>query len=156
LKKRKIEARYANGENGRSTVAQPSVTTGPIKLPQPLKLFSDDPASPVTVVLGGELLGSGDPDLGRELMKTFLLALAEQPSPPEALLLYNAAVRLTRHDSPVFQILRALQLKSTEILVCSASLQHYCPDQPLEVGEIRTMTMLVERMMQAHHILWPK
>jgi len=156
LKRKKLEARFTQAENGKVTIAQPTVSAGPIKLPETLKLFSDNPAEPVTIVLGSERLGEGDPSLGQELMKTFLLALGEQPKPPEALILYNSAVRLTLQDSPVFKILQDLQNKRTEILVCSLSLQHLCPQSPLLVGEIRTMAMLVERMMQAHHILWPK
>ncbi len=156
MKKKNLEAHYSHPGNSKTTVAQPTVTAGPIKLPQSLQLFSENPAEPVTVVLGADKLGEGDLALGLELLKSFLMALDEQPKPPEALILYNSAVLLTRQDSPVFKILQDLQKKRTEILVCSTSLQHYCPHDPLLVGEIRTMAMLVERMMTAHHILWPK
>ena len=121
-----------------------------------MKLFSENPGEPVTVVLASDRIGEGDPELARELLKSFLLALDEMPKPPEALILYNLAVQLATLDSPVIQILKSLQRKHTEILVCSASLQHYKLIAQLEVGEIRTMAMLVERMMSAHHILWPK
>lgn len=156
MKKKNLEAQYGQSGNRKTTVTQPTVTAGPIKLPQSLQLFSENPAEPVTIVLGADKLGEGDPALGLELLKSFLMALDEQPKPPEALILYNSAVLLTRQDSPVFKTLRDLQKKRTEILVCSMSLQHYCPHDPLLVGEIRTMAMLVERMMTAHHILWPK
>ena len=156
MKKKSLESRFGQIENGKTTTVQPAVTAGPIKLPESLKLFHENPADPITVVLGSETLGEGDPGLGQELMKAFLIALDEQPKPPEALILYNSAVRLTQPRSLVFKILNDMQKKHTEILVCSMSLQHYCPDEPLEVGEIRNMAMLVERMMQAHHILWPK
>lgn len=156
LKKKNLEAKFGQPENGQTTVTQPTVTTGPIKLPKSLQIFSDNPAEPVTIVLGSDRLGDGDPALGLDLLKLFLMALDEQPKPPEALILYNSAVLLTQQDSPAFKILQDLQKKRTEILVCSMSLQHYCPNEPLHVGEIRTMAMLVERMMTAHHILWPK
>ncbi|NCA99929.1 MAG: hypothetical protein EOM08_13360 [Clostridia bacterium] len=156
MKKKSLEARFGQIENGQATVSQSTITTGPIKLPKSLQIFSDNPAEPVTIVLGSDRLGEGDPALGLELLKSFLLALDEQPKPPEALILYNSAVLLTQQDSSVYKILQDLQKKRTEILVCSMSLQHYCPNDPLNVGEIRTMSMLVERMMTAHHILWPK
>ena len=156
MKNRKTESKFGQSTPGDATIPRTTVTTGPIKLPEPMKLFSDNPAEPVTVVFGSDRIGEGDPQLGRELVKSFLLALDDMPKPPEALILYNSAVKLAVLDSPVASILKSLQKKRTEILVCSASLQHYNLTGQLEVGEVRTMAMLVERMMLAHHILWPK
>ena len=156
MKNKKTEAKFGQSSPNEVTLTRTTVTTGPIKLPEPMKLFSDNPGEPVTVVLASDRIGEGDPELGRELLKSFLLALDDMTKPPEALIFYNSAVHLATLDSPVLNILISLQRKHTEILVCSASLQHYRLVDQLEVGEIRTMAMLVERMMLAHHILWPK
>ncbi|MDD2533514.1 MAG: sulfurtransferase-like selenium metabolism protein YedF [Eubacteriales bacterium] len=157
MKKREIEANFGHGTTDHATtLPKTAVSTGPIKLPEKLKLFSDNPAEPVTVVFGSDRLGEGDPSLGRELLKTFLMALDDQPKPPEALIFYNAGAQLILEDSPVLAILKSLQHKRTEVLVCKTSLFHYDAKGRVAVGEIRTMAMLVERMLLAHHILWPK
>lgn len=151
-----MKAKFAPSATDQTTLSRTTVTAGPIKMPESLKLFSDNPADPVTIVFGSDRLGEGDPALGRELLKSFLMALDDLPKPPQALILYNAAVQLVLADSPVLTILKSLQNKRTEILICQASLKHFSQGRQSVVGEIRTMNLLVERMMQAHHILWPK
>ncbi len=156
MKDENIEAKFGQSTSDQTTLSRTTLTAGPIKMPESLKLFSDNPADPVTIVFGSDRLGEGDPALGRDLLKSFLLTLDEMPKPPEALILYNAAVLLAFDESPVLAILKRLQLKRTEILVCQTSLKHYSAGRQTAVGEIRTMNLLVERMMHAHHILWPK
>jgi hypothetical protein len=155
LKNKKVEAKLEQPEVTVATIPSPAVTSSPVKLPKSLKIFSDNPAEPITIVFGSDRMGDGDPELGRDLLRNFLLAFDEMPKPPEAIILYNTAVRLVLPDSPVLAILRRLQDKRTEILVCATSLQHYAAATDLQVGEMRPMHLLAERMMQAHHILWP-
>ena len=156
MKEKKIHSRLPQSTPESTRAPKTTVTAGPIKLPEPLKIFSENPADPVTIVFGSERLGEGSPDLGRELIKNFLLALDDLPKPPEAVILYNSAVKLALADSPVLAVFKSLQHKGTEILVCQTSLRTYNFEGRAAVGELRTMNLLVERMMRAHHILWPK
>jgi len=63
-------------------------------------MTSQVPAGNGTVVIiNGESLGSGDDGLGVKLMTKFLATLATVDPKPDALVLYNAAVRLLSAES---------------------------------------------------------
>ena len=155
MKNKKIEDKLEQPMTTAVTAPSSTITSSPVKLPKSLKIFIDNPAEPITIVFGSDRMGDGDPELGRNLLRNFLMAFDEMPKPPEAIILYNTAVRLVLPDSPILAILKRLQDKRTEILVCATSIQHYAAATDMQVGEMRPMHLLAERMMQAHHILWP-
>jgi DNA-binding transcriptional LysR family regulator len=67
-----------------------------------------DGAGGTVFAVTGETMGRGDDALGAKLMGSFLRTLAASDARPEAVVLYNAAVRLLAPESPHLEALRAL------------------------------------------------
>jgi len=68
------------------------------------------------ILLSSEGCGSGDADLGFEILVTLLEALPEREDRPIAIVCWNTAVKLLTEDSPLLARLRHLEEKGVSIL----------------------------------------
>jgi len=68
------------------------------------------------ILLSSEGCGSGDADLGFEILVTLLKALPEREDRPIAIVCWNTAVKLLTEDSPLLARLRRLEEKGVSIL----------------------------------------
>ena len=109
----------------------------------------------LVIVFRQDQLGSGNRELGRGLIRPYLEALLRLPLPPQTFIFYNSAAYLVVKQSPVVNLLKELQNKGSEILVCNISLQHLGLISQMEVGEISTQEILLEKQLKADKILWP-
>jgi hypothetical protein len=102
------------------------------------------------LVLDSDQMGSGDPDLGARILKTFLQkAVALQDL--EAVLLFNAGVKLTAADSSVLQELAMLEERGVELVPCGTCLQHYGVDPA--AGRVGSMDDIVAAMGKAAKVI---
>ena len=85
------------------------------------------------VVLSGNVMGTGDPNLGTSLMKAFVFALTKQDQLPDTILCYNTGAYLT----------------------CGTCLDFYGLKEKLAVGGATNMYDIVERMENAAQIIKP-
>lgn len=74
---------------------------------------------------GGDIIGSGDRELGGNLMRMFFYTLAQSEDLPRSILFMNDGVKLPVGDSQVVEHLNALQAKGVEVLVCGTCLNFY-------------------------------
>lgn len=98
------------------------------------------------VAIGSDKMGTGEDELGKKLMQSFIYALAEQDDIPEKILFYNAAVYLTSKDSGSLEDLKALEAGGVEILSCGLCTNYYGITEDLGVGSITNMYRIVEIM----------
>lgn len=56
------------------------------------------------VALGSDTMGAGDDQLGRVLMKSFLYTLTQLHCQPEAMVLYNSAVKMAEEGAESVEI----------------------------------------------------
>ena len=77
------------------------------------------------VVLASDQMGSGDPELGRVLMKSFIYALSELEELPAKVLLYNSGVKLAVEGADTLGDLRKLAERGVEILSCGTCLNFF-------------------------------
>lgn len=96
-----------------------------------------------------DVLGSGDEDLGRILMRNFVYALARNEERPERLLFMNGGVRLVCEGSPVLDDLRLLAGAGVPIRVCGTCLDYLGLKSDLAVGEIGDMAASVAALAGA-------
>ncbi len=106
------------------------------------------------VAVGSDEMGTGDPELGKKLIGSFLYALAEQDELPRMIVFYNAGVRLTVAGSDSLEDLRALKEAGVEILSCGLCLNFYGLTEQLAVGSVTNMYRIVE-IMRSHHTVSP-
>ena len=102
------------------------------------------------VVLNHDSMGRGDAELGRRILKTFLQkvrVLGEL----EALLFYNAGVKLVAADSPVHGELSLLEEQGVDLVPCGTCLAHFAITPA--VGEVRSMDDILVEIEGAERVV---
>lgn len=109
----------------------------------------------MVVVLASNLMGHGEQELGKLLMKGFVYALTQQDTLPETVLLYNSGAYLSSEGSDNLEDLKALEAQGVEILTCGTCLNYYGLGEKLQVGSVTNMYEIVERMTAASLLVRP-
>lgn len=122
---------------------------------EPVACQPDSRKKGMTVVLSSNLMGHGDPELGKALMKGFVYALTQQDALPETILLYNSGAYLSCEGSDNLEDLKSLESQGVEILTCGTCLNFYGLSEKLQVGSVTNMYEIVERMTAAKLLVRP-
>lgn len=107
------------------------------------------------VVISSEEMGSGDPVLGKLLMKGFIFALTQQDTIPKTILFYNGGAKWTCEGSAALEDLHVLEEQGAEILTCGTCLNHYGLSESLCIGGVTNMYEITEKMMGADLLVKP-
>jgi len=112
---------------------------------------------PLRVVgyITSSVLGVGDEQLGRVLMRAFVKTLKELDPLPERLLFVNNGVRLTTNGSELIADLRELESRGVRILSCGTCLDYYQLQDALEIGVVTNMHDIVTSLIAADRVLKP-
>ena len=103
------------------------------------------PHKKVTVaVISSNVMGNGDDELGKILIKGFIYAL-----------FYNGGAKLTTEDSESLEDLKKMEEEGVEILTCGTCLKHYGLMEKLMVGKVTDMYTIAERMTGADKVIRP-
>ena len=100
-------------------------------------------------------MGSGDPDLGKALMESFLENLKLQENLPTHVVLLNAGVKLAMKQSPVCSALSELEELGTRIMLCGSCIDHYGLQYDIAVGMISNMVVITETLASTGHVIYP-
>jgi selenium metabolism protein YedF len=95
------------------------------------------------ILISTDVLGRSNEELGRILMRSFLVSLAHEENAPAAVLFVNEGVRLACEGSEALDELRMLVDKGVAISACGTCLHHLGLAESLAVGEAGTMPDLV-------------
>ena len=68
---------------------------------------------------------------------------------------YNSGVRLTVDDSPVSDILREIEGKGVEILICGTCVEFFKLGEKIHVGQISDMYMITRKLSETGNIIRP-
>ncbi len=112
-----------------------------------------NPAEGTVVVVAGETMGRGDDRLGATVLGNFLRTLATTEPRTDAIVFYNAAVKLLGEASPHLDALRALHAAGVDLLACVTCLEHYDLTRRLAVGAVSNMREIVQRTMGASKVV---
>jgi selenium metabolism protein YedF len=107
------------------------------------------------VVISSELMGEGDDELGRKLMKSFFISLSCLDSMPSSVMFYNSGVKLTVNDSDVIDILQELEKKGVEMLICGTCVDHFEIGKRISVGKISDMYIITRKLSETSKIIRP-
>jgi selenium metabolism protein YedF len=107
------------------------------------------------VVLNADVLGRGDDALGAKLAGSFLRTLVTLEEKPEALVLYNGAVRLLGPASPHLEPLRELVRAGVDLLACVTCLEFFALTAELQVGRVSNMREIAQRLLAASKVITP-
>lgn len=106
-----------------------------------------------TVFVGRDIIGSGDRELGTNLMRMFFYTLAQSDDLPRSVLFMNAGVKLPTEDEQVIEHLKTLVEKGVEVQVCGTCLNFYGLSDKLAVGAVSNMYDIVSQMQAAAKVI---
>jgi selenium metabolism protein YedF len=106
-----------------------------------------------TLFFSADQIGRGDESLGKLLIKGMLYTLSELPQPPKTLVLMNSGVRLAAEREETIELLKAIQAKGTEILVCGTCLDYYHLKEGLRAGRVSNILEITERFLASQDVV---
>ena len=106
-----------------------------------------------TVFVSRDIIGSGDRELGTNLMRMFFYTLAQSDDLPRSVLFMNAGVKLPTEDEQVIEHLKTLVEKGVEVQVCGTCLNFYGLSDKLAVGAVSNMYDIVSQMQAAAKVI---
>jgi selenium metabolism protein YedF len=110
-------------------------------------------AGAVVMLIGSDRLGDGPEELGRLLMRNFIMTLLELPELPDRMLFINTGVLLTAGGSEVIEALEALGNRGVEVLSCGICLDFFKKKELLAAGGVTNMFTIGESLLQAGSVV---
>jgi len=107
----------------------------------------DDKQSSTIILITSDRLGTGSDELGRLLLKNFIIALLELQKQPEKIIFMNSGVFLTTEGSEVSEPLSKLVNSGVEILSCGVCLEYFGVSDKLVVGMTTNMYAIAESVL---------
>lgn len=105
--------------------------------------------------LCADTMGSGDPELGRKLLRKFLAELADSDARVDLVGCVNDGVRLTTSEGEALESLRKLEKRGARIASCGTCLDHLALRDALRIGEVGDMKGTVRVMASAERVIRP-
>jgi len=103
-------------------------------------------ADPV-ILIASDSLGNSSDELGRLLMKNFIITLLEVDKQPAKILFVNRGVMLTTEGSELLEPLNKLVTAGVEILSCGVCLEYFGLKDKLVAGEVTNMHTIAESLL---------
>lgn len=113
------------------------------------------PAGPRVVQITSATMGSGDDELGALLMRSFLKTQLQLEARPDAVIFYNAGVKLCCEGSPLVETLEELEQAGIEIIACGTCLNYFGLADKLAVGRGTDMLEIAGRLAEAGRTIRP-
>jgi selenium metabolism protein YedF len=106
-----------------------------------------------TLFFSADQIGRGDESLGKLLVKGLLYAVSELESPPKTLVFMNSGVRLAAEREETIDLLKIIQGKGAEILVCGTCLDYYQLKEKLGAGRISNLYEITEKFLSSADVV---
>lgn len=105
------------------------------------------------MLVGTDRLGEGPEELGRLLMKNFIITLLDVAELPDRMLFVNTGVHLTTEGSEVLEALDTLGNRGVEVMSCGVCLDFFGKKEQLKAGVVTNMFTIAESMLQAGSVI---
>jgi selenium metabolism protein YedF len=106
-----------------------------------------------SVFIGKEIIGAGNEELGKSLMKMYFYTISEGEDLPKSVLFMNDGVKVPTLNEQAIEHLKDLEKKGVEILVCGACLNFYGLEESLKVGKISNMYDITNCMKEVSKVI---
>lgn len=100
------------------------------------------------VLIKTDLFGEGDPELGKLLMKNFIISLGEGKT-PDTIIFMNKGIHLTTTNEDTVEVIKEIEGKGAEIFSCGTCLDFYHLKDSLKVGGITNMYSATEALIES-------
>jgi len=99
------------------------------------------------ILIASDRMGNGSDELGRLLLKNFIITLLEIKNKPAKIIFVNSGVLLTSEGSELLEPLCKLAVAGVEILSCGICLEYYGIREKLSAGIVTNMYTIAESML---------
>lgn len=106
-----------------------------------------------SIFVGKEIIGAGNEELGKSLMKMFFYTIAEGSDLPKSILFMNYGVKVPTLNEQAIEHLKDLEAKGVEILTCGACLNFYKLENELKAGKVSNMYDITNAMKEASKVI---
>jgi len=106
-----------------------------------------------TLFFSADQIGRGDETLGKLLVKGLLYTVSELQKPPKTLVFMNSGVRLAAEREETIELLKIIQAKGVEILVCGTCLDYYHLKEGLRAGRVSNLYEITERFLSSADVI---
>lgn len=106
-----------------------------------------------SVFIGKDIIGAGNEELGKSLMKMYFYTISEGEELPKSILFMNDGVKVPTLNEQAIEHLKDLENKGVEILVCGACLNFYGLEEKLKVGKVSNMYDITNQMKEAAKVI---
>jgi selenium metabolism protein YedF len=114
-----------------------------------------DTRGDMVVAIDAPVMGRGDDELGRILMKGFIYALAQLEELPKTIIFYNGGATIPIEGSVSVEDLKSMEAQGVEIMTCGTCLNFYGLTEKLAVGQVANMYSIVEKLNGAARVIKP-
>lgn len=135
------------------TVTTPEAAQTTEPEPEPAERALAAGRARATVFVKSNVMGLGDDELGRILMKAFLKTLRDAHPLPACIIFINAGVHLTTEGSEETATLAELAERGVEIVSCGTCLDYYGKLDAVQVGIVGNMFDIVDRLVRAPKVI---
>ncbi len=104
------------------------------------------------LVLNNDQMGHGDADLGQKILGTCLRKLTHFAG-LEAVVLYNAGIKLAAKNSPHAAELHQLQESGVDVLVCGTCVNHYGLQDQMNLDGVSNMDDILATLQSADKVI---
>jgi len=106
-----------------------------------------------TIFLSSDQIGRGDETLGRLLMWGLLHTIGELQRPPRTIVFMNSGVRLAAQQEEAIELLRTIESRGVQLLVCGTCLDYFHLVDKLRVGRISNMYEIAEKFLAPEDVV---
>ena len=110
-------------------------------------------AGKTVMLIASDRLGDGPEELGRLLMKNFIITLLDMAAVPDLMLFVNTGVLLTTEGSEVLEALEKLGNCGVEVFSCGVCLDFFQRKDKLAAGAVTNMFTIAESLLQARSVI---
>jgi selenium metabolism protein YedF len=105
------------------------------------------------MLIGTDRMGEVAEELGRLLMKNFIITLLDMQELPDRIFFVNSGVLLAAEGSEVVEVLVELGNRGVEVLSCGICLDFYKKKELLAAGGVTNMFTIAESLLQARSVV---
>lgn len=112
-------------------------------------------ANEYLLYISSDVMGCGDDELGKILMRSFIKSLPDTRGMPKLIVMLNSGVKLAVEGSLVLDDLREFENRGIEIRCCGTCLDFFRLKEKLKVGKVTNMFEIISALQSFEKVMQP-
>lgn len=104
------------------------------------------------VIVNSESMGQGDEEVGKQILGSFLRKVALQAQKPDAMIFYNAGVKLMAEGSRFLADLEVLDQQGVDLIACGTCVGYFNLADKMVLGRVSDMQEIARILVNTESI----